>query len=183
MANLSDVYDISFETETPELAQALFAYIKKLEETPVEYNLTSEAELNGTTINGNWATGRWVYSSNLEGYFERPSEWCDDDGRAEYQKLVALLKKTGEVVEVNYSEDESGCQVFQDAYGSITWNEVSKGLSVNLEFTEHDRPCDIVPAEDEEGEENPEDKLYWCYAHEIFTNADDICEGAGVLTT
>lgn len=149
MANISDVYEITFETETEELAQALFAYIKKLEESPVEYNLTSEAELDGTVINGQWATGRWVYSSNLEGYFERPSEWCDDDGKAEYQKLVALLKKTGEPIAVSYSEDEPGCQVFQDGYGSIAWNKVTKNISVSLDFEEHDQPdCDMVATDD-----------------------------------
>lgn len=155
MANISDVYDISFEASSEALAIALLAYVKKLEESPVEYNLTSEAERDGLTVNGNWAAGRWVYSSNLEGYFANREEWCGNDAEAEWQPVLKLLK-AGETIQVSWSEDEPGCEVYVDGAGNIEYHKGN--VQVSIDYEEHDRPdCQMMT--------NP-DGTWYCEDHD-----------------
>lgn len=150
MANISDVYDIKFECDSEELAIALLAYFKKLEATPAEYNTTSEAERNGTTINGGWASGRWVYESNLRGTFERPEEWLGDTlPKNEWEAVLDLLK-SGEKIDFEYSEDEPGCEVFVDGAGQIAVTMDNK-VSVSLDYVEHDRPDCMMESDGEGG--------------------------------
>lgn len=141
MANISDVYGITFEASSEELAIALLAYFKKLEESDVEYNTTIDAKRDGLSIDGGWASGRWVYSNNLEGTFERPEQWLGQLP-AEWQPVLDLLK-AGETINFSYSEDEPGCEVYQDGAGNVEFHNGK--VQVSIDFEEHAKPaCEMV---------------------------------------
>jgi hypothetical protein len=161
MANISDVYDINFEASTDELAEVLEQYIK-IADQDAYYNLAGDLSRYGKIIAGGYASGRWVYSTNLEGAFERPEQWLAGDkiwGQAKpvFNKLKRMLK-AGETITVSYSEDESGCEVYQDAYGEIGYNQDSKSVYVSLDLTEHDRPDCVMSC-------NP-DGTWYCEDHD-----------------
>lgn len=166
MANISDVYEIEFLTQSEQMAKALFAYCQKLEQSPVEYNLTSEAELDGLTINGGYACGRWVYSSNIEGYFVNRASWCDDDAEAEFTAVRDLLK-AGETIEIGWSEDEPGCEVFADGMATISWHD--DHIVASIDYVDHDRPdCDMVATDDgwycEDHDQDQAEQARYCEA-------------------
>lgn len=140
MANISDVYDIQFEASSEKLAETLERYIK-VADKDAWYNLAGDLSRDGQIVKGGYASGRWVYSNNLEGAFERPEQWLGDTAWAEAKPIFAELKKlleAGERITISYSEDEPGCEVFQDVAGNI---EAHNGkVQVSLDFMEHDRP-------------------------------------------
>ena len=168
MANLSDVYNIEFKASSKELAEALFGYVQECENIRPYYELTQGAELDGLTINGNGANGRWVYIINLEGYFMTESWFGEEDYKKvlpSWLKVEQLLKDGGKV-EINYSEDEPGCEVWQDGEGLLSWNAEENKLSLAVDCYDHDRPdCDI---------EREADGTYFCYDHDCkVTNIKD----------
>jgi hypothetical protein len=140
MANISDVYDITFKASTEELAELLEQYIK-IADKDAWYNLAGDVKREGKIVTGGYASGRWVYSNNLEGAFENPAQWLGQTAWKEAEPVFAQIKKlleAGERIIFDYSEDEPGCGVFQDGAGNI---EAHNGkIQVSIDFEEHPRP-------------------------------------------
>lgn len=160
MANLADVYDISFQADTPELADALERLLKACDKPEHYYNLAEDFTRNGNEITGGHAVGRWTYSNNLENAFENPQQWFDTDYKRlkpYFDRLTKELAK-GDRIEVSFSEDERGCELFQDGYGTIEYHDGK--IVVSLDFDEHDRPdCDMEQTNEPEGK-------WYCYDHD-----------------
>ena len=51
--------------------------------------------------------------------------------------MLELLKQ-GDTIEVHYTDEEPGCDVHHDAYGTILWADDK--VKVALDFTENERP-------------------------------------------
>lgn len=161
MANISDVYDIEFTASNHKLAEVLEQFIKAVDQDAY-YNIAADLTRDGVMLSGGYASGRWVYSTNLEAAFQEPEQWTGGGKNWEqvkplYAKLKRLLKAGG-TIGVAYSEDEPGCEVFQDGYGGIGYSHKSKSVVVSLGFSEHDRP-------DCSWSTNP-DGTYYCEDHD-----------------
>lgn len=147
MANLSDVYDIKFTASNKKILIQLFKYLRIIEKLNSfgDYNTTDGAELIDDYIDGFGATGRWVYSNNLDGTFANPNIWFG--GELEVNKQYEKLKNTMTVddwIEVNYSEDEPGCGVYQTVIARIILDDSDK-MSIDYNITDKDPPdCDMV---------------------------------------
>ncbi len=143
MANISDVYNISFISSTKGLAKALYRYLKEAEKNNAYYQTTEDAQLDNYNISSQCVGGRWAYISNLEGTFLDPQTWFGEESWARteqlYNKVISHLKN-GQIITISWSEEEPGCMLFQDASLEITWGE--DGILMDYYAEEKEPPAD-----------------------------------------
>lgn len=163
MANLSSVESISFETTSEDLAKKLLVFLKLAEAGDPYYNLLYNPTLDGNIIVGEGAVGRWSYSGNLNYAFTNPEQWFSlvSDPKPELQKAyddIAELLKAGESITVEWSEEESGCDLYGDGMGTIDWSDVNNAVQFDYTFEDDDeaRECDQKEQEDWDDEESDE---------------------------
>lgn len=159
MANISDVYEIQFEASTEELAKKLETYLKEIEIDDPYYGTTTGVKRSGKVLNGGYVQGRWTYSNNLDGTFTRPEQWLGvyRKGLKEAWEAVLEQLKRGGVISVSWSEDEPGCEVYQDGSADISYENGK--VEIVYSFSDHDKPdCEILDG--------------FCYDHEV-----DVPEG------
>lgn len=161
MANISDVYDIKFRASTPTLLESLFEYLEGVNKINPYYDVLVEPEMDGDKIIGHGASGRWEYVTNLEGAFTTPEQWFGDDDwkilEPAYKKIEAELKK-GETVDVDWAEDEPGCELFQTGAGQLSF-----GDSIDFGY-------------DTEGKDMPETMCPSCYSFMEEIDGEYTCE-------
>lgn len=119
MANLSDAFGkITIENVGQEFADFLNivqkdAYYKLIEDWGCDPQVVAvNVEGNMTTIEF-WASGRWSYENNLDGYLK--GEWMNEPNLKEaHQKLFdAIIAKNGLIV-VEYKDSDPGCEWLGD---------------------------------------------------------------------
>lgn len=185
MANISSAYDIKFKTNNKRTADKLEAYLKAVEKVDPYYNLTDGlTREDDTTIDGSSATGRWAYTSNLEGSFETPDHWFGDDWsddlKTAYMGLIVALATGGEV-SLSWSDEESGCEMYYHGTGTLKLVKGRIQLSTELEdMPSEERSCSIVEADESGHEEDNTKKLpFYCYTHDDFTETEEECQHYG----
>lgn len=138
MANISEVYDITFAASSVELAVKLEKYLSAIAATKPYYETLGMPERDSAVITGEGVGGRWVYSNNIEGTFERPQQWFSED----WDKLkptwadVSAEVAAGATIEITWSEDEDGCDIHHDGEANIGWGDGR--IAIDFKFHEHD---------------------------------------------
>jgi hypothetical protein len=163
MANISSVGSISYESTSEDLAQKLLVFLKLVDADEPYYNLLFNPTIEGNLITGEGASGRWSYATNLENAFMTPERWFswELEGKEAEKKawadVVELLKK-GETIDVDWSEEESGCDLYGDGCGRIQWLETLQKVDFSYDFTDDDeaRERDQHDQEDWDDDESDE---------------------------
>ncbi len=160
MANISDVHSISYESTSEDLAKKLLKFMQLVDASEPYYNLLFNPTLEGNVITGEGADGRWTYAVNLENAFMTPERWFswNEEGKeADKQAWADVLEllKQGETIDVDWSEEESGCDVYGDGCGRIQYIESTGKVDFSYDFTDDDeaRQRDQANWDDEEDEE------------------------------